>query len=247
MILAQFEDLKFEISSSSAMLFQEMKLEAESETKDETADKQQYVKAKNGKPLQVTMTAILSAALGADVENRSMYMLNAAQRSQTGYLYIGGKKIFPFKLMLVKAETEAVVFSPAGKWISTNVGLTLKQCSKEWISKPSGGSGSSGGSGGGGGGGKDSTGTTGPRQQKEPMSSRERAARKEAELLGIPYIPPEEKDKSGRSSSTAKAVSAAEKTVKEAKKTKSTVTKPQPLTAAQKARADAKTGALLGI
>lgn len=133
MILAQFESLKFEISASSALLFQNMKISSECETEDKTDSSQQYVSAKSGKPVQVTFTAVLNAALGEDVEKDVAYMLNAAQRSLQGYLYIAGKKAFPFKMMMVKAETEDIIFSPSGKWARTNVNVTLKQSTKDWI------------------------------------------------------------------------------------------------------------------
>lgn len=133
MILAQFQHLKFEISARSALLFQNLKISSECETEDKTDSSQQYVSAKNGKPVQVTFTAVLNAALGEDVEKDVTYMLDAAQRSMQGYLYIAGKKAFPFKMMMVKAETEDIIFSPSGKWARTNVNVTLKQSTKDWI------------------------------------------------------------------------------------------------------------------
>ena len=67
MVIAQFENLKFEISSSTALLLNNIRMSAECETEDQTDSSQQYVSAKNGKPLQVTFTAIIDANLGGDV------------------------------------------------------------------------------------------------------------------------------------------------------------------------------------
>lgn len=149
-VLAQFDTLEFEISSSSAMLLQGLKMSSECETEDETSNSQAYVKAKNGKPVEINFTAIFNAALGVDVESNITYLMNAAQRSVQSYFYVAGKKIFPFKLMMVKAETEEILLSPSGKMVKTNVNVTLKQCSRDWISgdtpADSGGGSSGGGS-----------------------------------------------------------------------------------------------------
>lgn len=133
MVIAQFENLKFGISSSTALLIFNIKMSAECETEDQTDSSQQYVSAKNGKPLQLTFTVIIDANLGGDVRENVIYMLNGAQRSLQGYFYIAGTKVFPFKMMLIKAETEEVKLSPSGKWVKTNVNITLKQSTKDWI------------------------------------------------------------------------------------------------------------------
>lgn len=133
MVIAQFENLKFGISSSTALLINNIKMSAECETEDQTDSSQQYVSAKNGKPLQITFTAIIDANLGGDVKENVVYLMNGAQRSLQGYFYIAGAKVFPFKMMLKKAETEEVKLSPSGKWVKTNVNITLKQSAKDWI------------------------------------------------------------------------------------------------------------------
>lgn len=72
-ILAQFDTLKFEISSSSALLLQGLKMSSECDTEDETGSSQAYVKAKNGKPIEINFTAVFDAALGIDVESNVTY------------------------------------------------------------------------------------------------------------------------------------------------------------------------------
>lgn len=132
-VIAQFGELKFEISSSAALLFQGLKMSAECETAEQTGNSQQYVSAKNGKAVQISLSIILNAALGIDVKMQATDILNTAQRGGQGYFYIGGAKVFPFKLMMTKADTEEIAIDPSGRWISTKINVTLKQSTKEWI------------------------------------------------------------------------------------------------------------------
>lgn len=131
--MAQFGSLKFEITSSTALLFQNLKLSAQCETEEKTADEQGFVSAKNGKPVEVSFSILLSAALGIDVRSAVTEVLNTAQRGGQEYFYVGGGKIFPFKMMMVNAETEEIQISPAGVWVFSKLNVTLKQSSKEWI------------------------------------------------------------------------------------------------------------------
>ena len=133
MVIAQFEKLVFGLSANTALLLNNIKLSAECETDSQSDNSQQYVTAKNGKPLQVTFTAIIDANLGSDVKESVVYALDGAQRGLQGYFYIAGEKVFPFKVMLVKADTEEIKLSPAGEWVKTNVSITLKQSTKEWF------------------------------------------------------------------------------------------------------------------
>lgn len=132
-IIAQFDTLKFGISGSTAMLFSDMKLSAGSETEDKASGNQQYAARKNGKPAEITKSIILEAALGMDVETMTREILNAAQRGTQGYFYIGGKKVFPCKMMLVNAETEETELSPSGKWVRAKINITMRQSTAEWI------------------------------------------------------------------------------------------------------------------
>lgn len=134
--LAQFGEIQFGISTETALLFEKLKISAECETDDKKENSQGYVKAKNGKPAEISMSVALSAALGVDVQKSAMQFLNAAQRSTEDYLYVGGKKVFPFKLMMTKADTEEILLSPKGVWTYTKISITLKQSSKEWILEP---------------------------------------------------------------------------------------------------------------
>lgn len=258
-VIAQFGELKFEISSSTALLFEKLKLSAECETEEQTNNSQQYVSAKNGKPVQVSLSIILNAALGIDVKVRATEILNAAQRSTQGYFYAGGAKVFPFKLMMTKADTEEITIDPSGRWVSTKINVTLKQSTQEWISAPS-------------------------KPEQWPSGTVNwggvvRVPKKASVNTGMPVGPTlgatsgatsgaisgaidflqnqsitalkKAQDSVAKAStaktSTAAAVAASRKTTSTAKTKKSTISKPKPLTTAQKARASAKEGRILGI
>lgn len=238
MVIAQFENLKFEISSSTALLLNNIRMSAECETEDQTDSSQQYVSAKNGKPLQVTFTAIIDANLGGDVRDNVTYMLNGAQRSLQGYFYIAGTKVFPFKLMLVKAETEEVKLSPSGKWVKTNVNITLKQSTKDWITgsapPPSQPAPQSTGGGGGGGGGatpeKDRINTTPVKASVKTTGWLTTAvagiATGATVAAGTAWLASKTTTSTAaKTTSTAAAVSSAAKTVSTAKTTATTVAK----------------------
>lgn len=252
-VIAQFGELKFEISSSTALLFEKLKLSAECETEEQTKDSQQYVSAKNGKPVQISLSIILNEALGIDVRTQTTEILNAAQRSTQGYFYAGGAKVFPFQLMMTKADTEEIAIDPAGRWVSAKINVTLKQSSNEWILAQTQNAPSTGG------------GAYTPQKAsvntRKPISPILSAASGAIALLQNQSITALKKaqDAVAKTStakastaktatpSTAAAVAASKKTTSTAKTKKSTVSKPKPLTAAQKARANAKVGRILGI
>lgn len=140
--------------------FKNFQIVSECETEDKTASAQKYVSAKNGKPIQITLTVTLSAYLGVDVRADAIALIDAAQRSYQGYFYIQAKKLFPFMLMMTKAEMKNFEIAPNGTWVSCDMGLTLKQSSKDWINgTPASASTSSSSSGSGGGSKKKSSGS----------------------------------------------------------------------------------------
>lgn len=132
-VIAEWNGIKFQMNESETLLITGLKLSAECEVEEKMEDGQKFVSAKNGKPVQATITAILNSSLGVDVRQRVTELTNAAQRGASNYFYIGGKKLVPPKLMLVSAATEEVNISPSGRWSDTKMNLTFKQSTKDWI------------------------------------------------------------------------------------------------------------------
>lgn len=237
-VLAQFGSLQFEISSSTALLFDKLKLSSECETEEKTGDEQKYVSAKNGKPVQASFAVILSASLGIDVKEKVTAILNSAQRGEQAYFYIVGEKLFPFRMMMVSAQTEEIQSSPSGVWVYAMVNITIKQSSKEWIK--------------------------GEPQKVTTSSSKNAGTSKK----GLKYVKPIANNSgatiyapsssfqdainarnpaSSAFQSIVNAVNSSAGVVSTAKSVASTISNYQPLTSAQKARAAAKEASLLGI
>lgn len=131
--IGQWGAIRFEVTSSTAMLFQDMKLTADCETEERTEDEQKYIAAKAGKPVQITMTIMLHAALGIDVRGTMLLLFHSSQRGLEDYFYCGGQKIFPFKMMLTKATLDSLQTAPSGNWISAKADVTLMQSEPAWI------------------------------------------------------------------------------------------------------------------
>lgn len=209
-IIGQFGNWKFEVSSKYVRSFKNLQIIGECETEDKTADSQKYVSAKNGKPIQITMTVTLCAYLGADVRGDAVGLIDAAQRSDQGYFYIQSKKLFPFMLMLTKADVKNVGLSPSGQWISCEVSLTLKQSSKDWIygAPPSSGGGGNQNSGGGssGSGGGSSSG-----RKKASVKTKSTTTRIPMTGVSAKSIAAVATARAKKTTSTAKNVSAASK------------------------------------
>ena len=243
-VLAQFGNLQFEISSSTALLLENLKLSSECETEEKIGDEQKYVSSKNGKPVQASFAVILSAAFGIDVKGKVTAILNSAQRGEQAYFYIVGKKLFPFKMMIVSAATEEIQSAPSGVWVYAKVNITLKQSSKEWI--------------------------TGQPQKVTTSSSSSSSSSKNAgtSKTGLKYVKPVSNNSgatifapsssfqnsiNARNSANStfqnivNAVNSAASVVSTAKSVASTVSNYKPLASMQKARAAAKEASLLGI
>lgn len=148
MVQARFAGFTFEIAET-ATLFDDLKFSGECAVEENTSGTAQYVSRKNGKAGQVSFTAILNAALGADVRKAALEFEAAARYGQTGTLVVGEEALLPYEMMLTKAEISEIVISPAGKWVSAKAALTLRQAGIDGKESY----GEDGGSGGGGAGG----------------------------------------------------------------------------------------------
>ena len=130
----------FEVAPNVIRGFGNLTIKGSSETDEKATGGQKYVSRKNGNPAEVGITAILSALTGSDVRAEALTFVDEARLGAKGYFYIGGKKLMTCPLMLTDAVVSEAVIAINAAWISCEVKLTLKQCSKY--------DGESGGSGG---------------------------------------------------------------------------------------------------
>lgn len=140
MEVARWKNHKFEVSSNKIQGIKGFSLKGSSETENKTSSSQDYVTRKKGGPTEVSFTAILNAYAGCDVEGEAKAFVEDARKGEKDYLYISGKKLLTYQLMLTSANVDQVEISPSGKWVKAEVQLTFKQTQ-------AGSSGSSGSSG----------------------------------------------------------------------------------------------------
>ena len=121
---------KFVVQSNLIRGFTGLTIKGSTETKDKTTDKQKFVERKNSNPTQVSMTVVLDGRFGIGVQEEALWFVEAAYNGKSDYMYINGEKLLPYQLMLTDAEVSETKLTPAAEWLSAQVKLTMKQCSK---------------------------------------------------------------------------------------------------------------------
>lgn len=122
--------LSFFVKPNKIHAMKEIAITASPETEDKENGDEKVTSLKKKGKIKVTMTGILMAALGADVENMAMHAIDAARKGETGYLYLAGKKMFTPSFMMTKADAKNIHFGTDGKWIQCELSMELSQCSK---------------------------------------------------------------------------------------------------------------------
>ena len=140
---------RFFVTANHVRSYKSLQITTSCATEDEENGGDKYVKKKNNGGYEVKFTAILDKRLGeSDVRKVALHLAEVARTGAKNYIYCSGSKLFTPQMMGTGASIKNIVIAPDGTWISCEVDLTLKQCSKG-----DGSTGSSSGSGGGGGGG----------------------------------------------------------------------------------------------
>jgi len=121
---------KFIVSPTLIRGFSGLEIKGSSETEEKKSGSEKYVKRKNAKPTQISLTVHLMAQLGVDVRGEAMGFVSDAQKGKTDYFYIANAKLITASCMLTSANVSKTVLAPTGKWVSADVALTLQQCSK---------------------------------------------------------------------------------------------------------------------
>lgn len=147
--LISWGDNRFFVTANHVRSYKSLQITTSCATEDEENGGDKYVKKKNNGGYEVKFTAILDKRLGeSDVRKVALHLAEVARTGAKNYIYCSGSKLFTPQMMGTGASIKNIVIAPDGTWISCEVDLTLKQCSKG-----DGSTGSSSGSGGGGGGG----------------------------------------------------------------------------------------------
>lgn len=146
------KDVSFYLKSKEIRGVKDINISASLDTEDQEADGEKYTKKKNAGSYQITLTAVLNAALGVDVKTVAIAMTEAARQGKSGYFYMSTKKLFPSSFMATDAKITNLRLTRSGKWSYAEVEFTLKQASKYGGgtgSSSTGGSPTGGGSSGG--------------------------------------------------------------------------------------------------
>lgn len=147
--LISWGDNRFFATANHVRSYKSLQITTSCATEDEENGGDKYVKKKKNGGYEVKFTAILDKRLGeSDVRKVALHLAEVARTGAKNYIYCSGSKLFTPQMMGTGASIKNIVAAPDGTWISCEVDLTLKQCSKG-----DGSTGSSSGSGGGGGGG----------------------------------------------------------------------------------------------
>lgn len=127
MEIARWKNHKFEVSSNKIQGIKGISIKGSSETENKTSSSQDYVSRKKGGPTEVSFTAILNAHTGCNVESEAKAFVEDARKGEKDYLYVSGKKLFTYQLMLTSANADQIEISSSGKWVKAEVQLTFKQ------------------------------------------------------------------------------------------------------------------------
>ena len=121
----------FYVTPSSVRSYKGLQINTSCDTKDEENGGEKYIIKKNNGGYEVKLTAILDKRLGeTDVRKEAMRLAESARVGEKGYVYCHGSKLFTPQMMGTGAGVKNIVTTPDGTWISCEVELTLKQCSK---------------------------------------------------------------------------------------------------------------------
>jgi hypothetical protein len=127
--IGSWNNHKFEYTPTLIRGFEDLSIKSGSETKDKTSSSQGYVSRKNAKADEVSLTVKLSALTGCNPRDEANAFIKEARDGATAYMYIGGAKLVPCKLMLTDATVNEIKMVN-GLWVSCSVQLTLRQAGK---------------------------------------------------------------------------------------------------------------------
>ena len=137
--------MQFYANASQVRGLTDLTISSSIETEDKENGGTKYVSKKNSKGYEVSMKALFDARLGIeDVKKEAMALAEYGATGQTGYMYAKGEKLVTPIRMMTSAKVSNIRMTPKGVWISAEVQITLKTCSKldgGTDSPPSGGRG----------------------------------------------------------------------------------------------------------
>lgn len=146
-LIGYWGERMFEVSPQAIRSFNDLQIKVSSDMDTVTTGGQQYMKWKNLKATEISLTVHLHSGLGYDVASEAYAWIgDALTRDKKHYFYLNGGKLMPYPLALTDATISNIEINAAGIWTDADVALTMKQAALL-----DGSSGDGGGGGGGGG------------------------------------------------------------------------------------------------
>lgn len=130
MHLVVWGSLDFHVKPSDIIGVKGISITGACETEDKESGGEKYASFKASKGIEFSMTAVLNAYLTDNVQQKALEMVKLATRGEKNYLYMGKRKLFPSRFMLVSAKPEEITIAAGVKWVSCEVALSFKQASK---------------------------------------------------------------------------------------------------------------------
>ena len=129
--LVKFKNFVFEIKPDKIQSFNQWSITGQTNTEDKETDGQKYVSKKTRGTAEMEITAVLNYFAGADVKETVLDMVEAANEGKEDFVYLCGKKLFTYKMMLTKAQAKDIRLAPNGEMIYAEVALSFRQSTKK--------------------------------------------------------------------------------------------------------------------
>lgn len=129
--LIKFKNFVFEIKPDKIQSFNQWSITGQTNTEDKETDGQKYVSKKTRGTAEMEITAVLNYFAGADVKETVLDMVEAANEGKEDFVYLCGKKLFTYKMMLTKAQAKDIRLAPNGEMIYAEVALSFRQSTKK--------------------------------------------------------------------------------------------------------------------
>lgn len=129
--LITWGDYSFFIKPTAIRSYRDLSIQSSCSTEEEENGDDGYLKKKRSGAFTISLTAILDKWLGEDdVKAYAMRLAESARSGASAWIYNNGSKLAVGIMMGTSANINNIVVAPNGMWISCEVQLTLKQCTK---------------------------------------------------------------------------------------------------------------------
>lgn len=129
--LITWGDYSFFIKPTAIRSYRDLSIQSSCSTEEEENGDDGYLKKKRSGAFTISLTAILDKRLGEDdVKAYAMRLAESARSGASAWIYNSGSKLAVGIMMGTSANINNIVAAPNGMWISCEVQLTIKQCTK---------------------------------------------------------------------------------------------------------------------